>query len=128
MHEHDISGLWCGLRSGGAREKRTCRTGSRHAHERAAIHQIAVRKFFLVVHRGSPLHGMWFGRLACPLPVRVLRLFELGVYDRPEKAERFDHRGGSERLRLQSRNGTSLTIGKPGNALLVDIMYSAHVT
>jgi hypothetical protein len=60
MHEHDISGLWCGLRSGGTREKRTCRSGSRHADERAAIHQIAVPKFTRVVHQGSPLPGMWF--------------------------------------------------------------------
>jgi hypothetical protein len=29
MHEHDISGFWRGLRSGGTGEKRTCRSRSR---------------------------------------------------------------------------------------------------
>jgi hypothetical protein len=67
MYKDDVSGLWCGLRSGGTREKRTCRTGSRHAHECAAIHQIATPKFILVVHQGSPLHacGLAVWRVHC---------------------------------------------------------------
>jgi hypothetical protein len=82
MDKDDVSGLWYGLCSGGTREKRTHRTGGRHADEHAAIHQIAALKFILVVHQGSPLRGTWFGRLACALPARALRLFELGICDR----------------------------------------------
>jgi hypothetical protein len=53
MHEHDVSGLRCGLRSCGTGEKGTCRSRSHQPAEGAAIHPIGVPKFIRVVHRFS---------------------------------------------------------------------------